>query len=744
MALATSRSLIVMTENGNGSSGPREDISVTTDLFRGTSASAEQRMVFVLEQGLGHVTHGRNIEHVLSETPGIAPSVIRVEHRPPSLARRLPIISNRTREVSWDTRVALRKRLAQGPADALFFHTQTTALFSVREMRAIPTVVSMDCTPVNYDDFGYGHTRQAAPLEWAKWRMNRRAFDTARAVVTWSSWTAESVVGDYGVPERKLRVIRPGVDLDRFRPAVDRRTNARPRVLFVGGDFSRKGGEDLLKAMESLGDEAELDVVTGVRPRSIPTASPTRVHLGLNHDSDELFELFRQADIFVLPTKGEGYGLVICEAMACGLPVVATNVGAIPEIVEDGASGLLVPPSSPSALADALRTLARRPDERRSMGERGLQLARRDHDAKRNVETILELMTGLSRSGGRRSKSPRQGPTPQPRNRVEKEMEMSSRHTQHLDAAVVVPTRNRPSDLRRCLASLATAPPPDCPVIVVDQSTDMESAAVFKEEVGGLAGFHYVASESIGATVARNEGARSVGRDTDLLLFTDDDCEVTPGWVDDWRRFFEAHPAVSIAFGKVDVPEFDPTTGLIPGFDPSHEDGHEDRVWGPEVFSHGAGFVGMSANMAIRRDAFDDVGGFDEALGPGTRFRAGDDPDLALRTVLAGYQLARTAEPTVTHYGFRNKLEASRLGHGYAAGTAAMYVKLVRCRDWRAARLMVRDIGRHLTRIARSALTGERPTGFNSLRGFVATIPAAATRPVDVNRRMYTTTERTR
>jgi hypothetical protein len=57
---------------------------------------------------------------------------------------------------------------------------------------------------------------------------------------------------------------------------------------------------------------------------------------------------------------------------------------------------------------------------------------------------------------------------------------------------------------------------------------------------------------------------------------------------------------------------------------------------------------------------------------------------------------------------------------------------------------MVRDIGHHLTRIARSALTGERPTGFNSLRGFVATIPAAATCPVDVSRRMYTTTEQTR
>ena len=163
--------------------------------------------------------------------------------------------------------------------------------------------------------------RQGAALEWAKWHMNRRALDAAGAVVTFSSWAADSVVGDYRVPEHKVRVVRPGVDLARFRPAGDRRANARPRVLFVGGDFSRKGGEDLLEAMKSLEDEAELDVVTGVRPRSIPTASRTRVHLGLDHASDELFELYRQADIFVLPAIGECYGHVICEAMASGLPV---------------------------------------------------------------------------------------------------------------------------------------------------------------------------------------------------------------------------------------------------------------------------------------------------------------------------------------------------------------------------------------------------------------------------------------
>jgi glycosyltransferase involved in cell wall biosynthesis/GT2 family glycosyltransferase len=713
---------------------------MTTDHFRRQSFATEKRMVFVLEQALGHVTHSRNLERVVAETPGIDPTFIGVEHEPARLTSRLPLLSTWSFEASWATRAALRERLAKGPADALFIHTQVASLFSVREMQAVPTVISMDCTPVNADDFGYDHSRQGAALEWAKWHMNRRALDAAGAVVTWSRWAAESVVGNYRVPEHKVRVVRPGIDLARFHPATDRPANARPRVLFVGGDFSRKGGADLLEAMNLLGDEAELDVVTAARPPGIPTTSSTRVHLGLSHASEELFELYRQADIFVLPTMGETYGLVLCEAMASGLPVVATNVGAIPELVEDGVTGLLVPPHSPTALADALRTLIREPDLRRSMGERGLKLAHRDHDAKRNIELLLELMSGLSRSGHRRTRGQRHRPALQACQGMEKDNEMSSRRLELSDIAVVVPTRNRPSDLRRCLASLA-AVPPGCPVIVVDQSTNMESAAVFEELVGGSAGFHYLASDSIGATTARNHGARSVeATGKDILLFVDDDCEVTSDWVEHWRRFFQAHPAVGVAFGKVDVPEFDPTTGHIPSYDP----GPQDRVWGAEVFLRGAGFVGMGANMAVRRDAFVDIGGFDEVLGPGARFRAGDDPDLALRMVEAGYRLGHTAKPTVTHYGFRNTLEASRLGNGYAAGTAAMYVKLVRCRDWTAARFMARDLGRLVTQIVRCTFSGERPTGFNSLRGFVGTIPAAASYPIDVNRQVYMSPERVR
>ena len=127
----------------------------------------------------------------------------------------------------------------------------------------------------------------------------------------------------------KVQVIRPGVDLRRFRPRPAGRPPGPARILFVGGDFVRKGGDDLLEAVRYLGDSAELDLVTASAPPSLPGSPRIRVHVGLDHNSEQLFDLYRRADVFVLPSRGECYGHVICEALASGLPVVACDVGAV-------------------------------------------------------------------------------------------------------------------------------------------------------------------------------------------------------------------------------------------------------------------------------------------------------------------------------------------------------------------------------------------------------------------------------
>jgi starch synthase len=81
------------------------------------------------------------------------------------------------------------------------------------------------------------------------------------------------------------------------------------------------------------------------------------VHRGVRAYTPTWFELWRHADVFVMPTRGEAFGMVFQEAAAAGLPAVGTRINAVPEIVQHGATGLLVPPDDPRALADALRRL---------------------------------------------------------------------------------------------------------------------------------------------------------------------------------------------------------------------------------------------------------------------------------------------------------------------------------------------------------------------------------------------------
>jgi glycosyltransferase involved in cell wall biosynthesis len=242
----------------------------------------------------------------------------------------------------------------------------------------------------------YRHDQQSAWLEQMKFWVNRRALSEAAAVVTWSKWAAESVVGDYRIPADRVHPIFPGVDIERFRPTAKEAGSGPIRVLFVGGDFTRKGGSELVDAVSNLGGSAELDLVTSATDVRLPGNVPIRLHRNVSPNSAELLELMEQADVFALPTRGDSLALAICEAMACGLPVVATTVGAIPNMINDGLNGFLVPPGDTNKLAAALRTLASDGALRQRMGAAGRALAEAQHDTANNWRRIFALMTAAA------------------------------------------------------------------------------------------------------------------------------------------------------------------------------------------------------------------------------------------------------------------------------------------------------------------------------------------------------------
>ena len=164
------------------------------------------------------------------------------------------------------------------------------------------------------------------------------------------------------------------------------------RLLFVGGDFVRKGGPLLLEALRRpLGTAWQLDVVT---QQPVPATPGVVVHHGLGPNSPELLRLFEDADLFVLPSLGECLSVVLMEATAAALPVVATRVGALAEAVQTGAdeSGLIVPPGDVDALHAAMAALVADPARRARMGRAGHGLAVRTFDARRNADDLLAII----------------------------------------------------------------------------------------------------------------------------------------------------------------------------------------------------------------------------------------------------------------------------------------------------------------------------------------------------------------
>jgi len=356
------------------------------------------RFAFVLEQTLGHGAHSRNLKRAIEVETWIHPTVIELTYEGASAPlRRLPLLANWSLRASLAGRASLRSAARSGTLDAIFVHTQVASLLSVGLMKEIPTIISLDATPKNFDMVGdgYGHRRQSQVAEAMKTALNRRALAAATVLVTWNRWAADSLVFDYGVPRSKIHVIAPGVDLERFRPRSRPRRPGPVRVLFVGGDFVRKGGLELLSAMALL-DGAELDIVTTEASIDLPSAATVRIHRGLAPQSPNLLDLYREADIFALPSRSDCLPQALAEAAASGLPIVATRSGAMPELVHDGLNGFLVAEGSPRDLAAALRRLIDSADLRERFGAHGREVAEREHDAARNNREIFGLMKDAS------------------------------------------------------------------------------------------------------------------------------------------------------------------------------------------------------------------------------------------------------------------------------------------------------------------------------------------------------------
>ena len=383
---------------------------------------------FALEYSLGHATHADNLKRFIAfETAktttqdasrDLQPVFVDIPFQntlhgtPASKLSHLPGIRS-----NWSIRASVAAHLGLSQVsqhlDAALFHTQVTSLFSAGLMRRLPSVISLDATPLQYDALGasYGHIpSRNTILENLKKRINERAFHAATHLVTWSHWAKNSLIDSYNVPAEKVTVIPPGIDLDIWQPKTKRNKKAggsMMNLLFVGGDFVRKGGDTLLAALQLLpaSVSVRLDVVTrDVVTEFVETRANVSIclHRGLRPNAPALRQLYADADLFVFPTRADCLPLAVLEAMAMGIPVITTEIGALPEAIGNSDAGLIVPPDDPTMLAEAIMVLWQSPEVRLRMGCRAREIAEERFNSTRNYARLLRVLEDVAASSQRR------------------------------------------------------------------------------------------------------------------------------------------------------------------------------------------------------------------------------------------------------------------------------------------------------------------------------------------------------
>lgn len=359
------------------------------------------RVLFVNENIGGHATVHLNLERALHDHPEIDAEFLHVPA--PGLGRRLvgasvPGLGRLDLDLQplraqLAASAFVRRRLGTlaGRFDVLHIYTHNAALLSAGQLIEVPTVVSLDSTNA-LNAYRLAHR---APTRWTprvlplSQRFERRVYDAATIVVANSAWVAASLRDAYAVPAAKIRELPFGVPVpDPLPPAPPQ--GALPEITFVGRQLERKGGYRLIELHQrSLASRCVLNLVTR---DAVPELRNVRVFGDMNPGDPRLTNLLRGSTAFVFPSPIDQAPNAVLEAMGMGVAVVALRVGAVPEMVDDGRTGLLVEPDDDEGLLRAIETLLDEPATASTMGERGHNRALARYEIGTTTTRLVEVL----------------------------------------------------------------------------------------------------------------------------------------------------------------------------------------------------------------------------------------------------------------------------------------------------------------------------------------------------------------
>jgi GT2 family glycosyltransferase len=289
-------------------------------------------------------------------------------------------------------------------------------------------------------------------------------------------------------------------------------------------------------------------------------------------------------------------------------------------------------------------------------------------------------------------------------------------------ASVLICTRNRPADAERAVRSVLASRDVKLDVIVIDQS-DGDETRERLESLGADGALRYHRSRRRGVGPALTEGLR-VARAA-YILRTDDDCTVRPDWAAGMVRALQARPGVGLVFSNVVAAPFDASAGYTPEC-VRDRDEMIRTVFG--TLRH----RGLGAAVAFRRDALEEIGGFDPALGPGTPHPAGEDWDVELRMLLRNWHVYHASEIEVVHFGFRSFSDGKVHARRDWFGIGALFAKLIRCGRLSVVpvavwQLLAYGVAPPLNDLAHF----RRPRGIGRITAFFGGFAAALRVPID-------------
>lgn len=358
-----------------------------------------------MEMAEGEITVVQNLRKAIAGMSGIEATWLPIPLDPTESIGRSPLAKIPPFSSSWSlqrsllTRSCVRSLEKSGRSfDAAYFNAPSPAFFLRQFRHRTPFVSALDATPIVLARYGYYKPRaEANPIvRQLRHRLTVSVFKDAAHLLAYSAFIKESLVTDYGIKEDKISIVPPGVDLgiwSRHTMNSPRGNHAsgRLQVLFVGANFARKGGDLLLSIARRK--DFQLCDFHFVTPNShVPNEKNIFIHANMKANSEPLRALYRQSDIFVLPTRADFSPNVICEAMAMELPVLSTSVGGIGEMVLDGETGFIVAVDDEIAICDRLRLLIDDGKLRTRLGSNGRRLVESKFNLEKNAETIVKYL----------------------------------------------------------------------------------------------------------------------------------------------------------------------------------------------------------------------------------------------------------------------------------------------------------------------------------------------------------------